>query len=63
NAAINTENRNADAWAWRGVALEKQGNRKDAIESYQRATTLESGNRVAREGLSRVQGGMASIFR
>ena len=63
NAALNTDNRNADAWAWRGVAYEKQGNRKDAVESYQRATTLDSGNRLAREGLSRVQGGMASIFR
>ena len=63
NATLNTDHRNADAWAWRGLAFEKQGNRKDAIESYQRATTVESGHKLAREGLARVQGGLASVFR
>ena len=54
SAALNTDNRNADAWAWRGLAYEKLGNRKDAVESYQRATNLDSANKLAREGLARV---------
>jgi tetratricopeptide (TPR) repeat protein len=63
NAALNVENRNADAWAWRGVAYERTNRRKEALESYQRAISIDSGNAVAKQGLGRVQGGVASLWR
>ena len=32
------------------------------MENYQRATSLEPGQPVARQGLGRVQGGVGSLF-
>ena len=54
NAALNVNNRDADSWAWRGVAYERMGNRQMAQESYQRALAVDSGNHVARQGNSRL---------
>jgi len=48
--------------AWRGVAYERKGAKQEAIESYQRALSVESGNATAKQGLSRVNGGI-SLFR
>jgi tetratricopeptide (TPR) repeat protein len=62
NAALNVNNKNAGAWAMRGLAYEKSGRRKEAAENYQRAASLEPGNPVASQGLSRVQGGLGSVF-
>ncbi len=57
NAALNVDNKNADAWAGRGVADEKLGHKTEAVESYQQAQTLDNGNAMARAGLSRLQSG------
>jgi tetratricopeptide (TPR) repeat protein len=56
NAALNVDNRNADAWAGLGLAYERQGNRAKAQESYGRALIVDPGNKVARDGQSRVGG-------
>ena len=40
NAALNVNNRDADSWAWRGVAYERMGNRQMAQESFQRALAI-----------------------
>jgi hypothetical protein len=39
------------------VALERQGQRKEAAESYPRALSVEAGNATAKQGLARLQGG------
>jgi Tfp pilus assembly protein PilF len=57
NAALNVNNRLAEAWAWRGVALERQGQRSEAAESYRRALSVEAANATAKQGLARLQGG------
>jgi tetratricopeptide (TPR) repeat protein len=62
NAALNVDARDANSWAWRGVALERKGDRQQAIESYQRALTIDKTNATARQGSSRLQGGVASLF-
>jgi len=54
NAALNVDNKNADAWAGLGFAYEKQGNKAKASESYGRALTADPNNRSARDGQSRV---------
>jgi Tfp pilus assembly protein PilF len=55
----------ADSWAWRGVAFERKGDRPQAVESYQRALSIDSTNATARQGQSRLQGGggVAGLFR
>ena len=53
NAALNVDNRNANAWAGLGLAYEKQGDRAKAAESFSRALVVDPANRVAREGQSR----------
>jgi tetratricopeptide (TPR) repeat protein len=63
NAALNVNNKDADSWAWRGVAFERKGDRSQALESYQRALSLDNSNSVARQGSSRLQGGVAGLFR
>jgi tetratricopeptide (TPR) repeat protein len=64
NAALNVNNRDAESWAWRGVAQERSGKKQEAIESYQRALGIQSANATAKQGLARVQGGgVASLFR
>jgi tetratricopeptide (TPR) repeat protein len=63
NAALNVNNKDADSWAWRDVAMERKGDRQGAIESYSRALALDSSNAVARQGSSRLQGGVATLFR
>ncbi len=40
--------------AGRGLALEKQGKRQEASESYQRAISVDANNSVARAGLGRL---------
>ena len=54
NAALNVDNKNADAWAGLGLAYERSGNRQKAAESYRRALALAPGNPVAKEGASRL---------
>jgi Tfp pilus assembly protein PilF len=44
------------------VAYEKSGRKKEAAESYQRALAAEPGNATAKQGLGRVQGGVASLL-
>jgi tetratricopeptide (TPR) repeat protein len=63
NAALNVDNKDANSWAWRGVAFERKGDRTQAIESYQRALAVDNSNSVARQGSSRLQGGVAGLFR
>jgi len=60
--------RNAEAWAWRGLAFERSNRRAEAAESYQGALSADPNNTTARQGLARVQGGgggggLASVFR
>jgi hypothetical protein len=45
------------------VAFERKGDRTQAIESYQRALAVDNSNSVARQGSSRLQGGVAGLFR
>jgi tetratricopeptide (TPR) repeat protein len=64
NAALNVNNKDADSWAWRGVAYERKGDRQQAVESYQRALTIDNANATARQGSARLQGGgVAGLFR
>lgn len=56
-AALNVDNRNADAWAGRGFAQEKLGQRSEAQQAYQRALSLDGNNAQARAGQSRLGGG------
>jgi tetratricopeptide (TPR) repeat protein len=56
NAALNVDNRNADAWAGLGLAYEKKGDRQKAMENYQRALSLNGDDPVARAGMNRVRG-------
>ena len=63
NAALNVNAKDADSWAWRGVAFERKGDRSQAVESYQRALSIDNRNSVARQGSSRLQGGVAGLFR
>ena len=58
NAALNVDNRNADSWALRGIALDRTGKKSEAQESFQRALALDGSNRTAKEGLSRTRGGI-----
>ena len=60
---MNLNNRSAEAWALRGVAQEKAGKKQDAIESYNRAKGVDPNNSTAAQGLGRVQGGVAGLFR
>ena len=62
NAALNVNNKDATSWAYRGLAYEKSGQRKEAMENYQRASVIDPNNSVARAGLGRVQGGVGSLF-
>jgi Flp pilus assembly protein TadD len=54
NAALNVNNKNAGAWAMRGLAYEKAGKRAEARESYQRALSVDANSAAARDGLRRV---------
>jgi tetratricopeptide (TPR) repeat protein len=54
NAALNVNNRNADAWAGLGQAYERSGDKTKAVESYQRALVVEPNLRPARDGLARL---------
>ncbi|KMO24701.1 tetratricopeptide repeat protein, partial [Methylobacterium aquaticum] len=63
NAALNVNNKDADSWAYRGLAYEKSNRRQEALESYQRAVAIDQGNQIAKQGLGRMQGGMATLFR
>jgi tetratricopeptide (TPR) repeat protein len=64
NAALNVDSKDANSWAWRGVAMERKGDKSQALESYTRALTIDNGNSVARQGSSRLQGGgVAGLFR
>ena len=58
NATLNVDNRQADGWAGRGLAFERLGDTKQAIENYERAAALDSSNKVASEGLSRLRSGV-----
>jgi len=62
-AALNVDNRNADAWAGRGFAFEKLGKKAEASEAYQRALALDGNNAIARAGSSRISGGGGGFFR
>ncbi|WP_289015863.1 tetratricopeptide repeat protein, partial [uncultured Methylobacterium sp.] len=62
NAALNVNNKDATSWAYRGLAYEKSNRRKEAMENYQRAAGIDPNNAVAKQGLSRVQGGVGSLF-
>jgi tetratricopeptide (TPR) repeat protein len=62
-AALNVDNRNADAWAGRGFAFEKLGKKAEASEAYQRALAIDSNNAQARAGSSRLGGGGGGFFR
>src|SRR5829696_2410289 len=62
NAALNVNNRDAETWAWRGVAYERQGNRAEAAESFRHAASLDSSNATAKQGLARLQGGGGSTL-
>ncbi len=42
NAALNVNNKSAQAWAWLGLAYDKTGNKQKAQECYQRATQLDA---------------------
>ena len=42
SAALNVNNKNAGAWAMRGLAYEKAGKRAEARESYQRALSVDA---------------------
>lgn len=42
NAALNVNNKSAQAWAWLGLAYEKTGNKQKSQECYQRATQLDA---------------------
>ncbi len=57
NAALNINTKDAESWAWRGLAFERAGKRPEAIESYQRALTVQPSHATAKQGLARVQGG------
>ena len=61
NAALNVNNKDADSWANRGLAYERSNRRQEAIESYTRATSIDPNNPTARQGLGRLQGGVASL--
>ena len=54
NAALNTNTKDAQSWAMRGLAYEKINRRKEALESYQQAQRLDQGNLTAKQGLSRL---------
>ncbi|WP_425332095.1 tetratricopeptide repeat protein [Rhodoblastus acidophilus] len=56
NAALNVDNRNAEAWALLGLAYEKKGDRRLASENYRRALSLNGDQPLARQGASRVGG-------
>ena len=56
-AALNVDNRSADAWAGRGFAFEKLGKKTEASEAYQRALSLDGNNAQARSGQARMGGG------
>ena len=43
--------------------MSASGKRQEAIESYQRALSVQPGNATAKQGLARVQGGVAALFR
>jgi hypothetical protein len=43
------------------VAFERSGRKQEAVESYNRAIAADPGNSVAKQGLGRVQGGLASL--
>ncbi len=55
-------NKDATSWAYRGLAYEKSGQRKEAMENYQRAAGIDPNNAVAKSGLGRLQGGLGSVF-
>jgi Flp pilus assembly protein TadD len=55
-------NKDAESWAWRGIAYERQGQRAEATESFQRALAVDQNNATAKQGLSRVQGGGGGGF-
>ena len=55
NAALNLNNRNADAWAGLGLVHERMGNKPKAVEAYQTAIGIDGGQTVARAGLTRVK--------
>ncbi len=55
NAALNVNNKDANAWAGLGLAYEKLGNRNKAAESYDRALAFDPNNKVARDGEARLR--------
>ena len=60
NAALNVNNQDAESWAWRGIAYERQGrSRRRPRASSARSASTRS-NATGKQGLSRVQGGGGS---
>ena len=57
NAALNVNNKNAEAWALLGLAYEKKGDRRQASENYRRALSLNASEPVAKQGVGRTGGG------
>ena len=55
NAALNINNRNADAWAGLGLVSEKMGSKAKAIEAYNTAIGIDPNQSIARSGLNRLR--------
>ncbi len=55
NAALNINNRNADAWAGLGLVHEKMNNKAKAIEAYNTAIGIDANQAIARAGLNRLR--------
>ena len=51
NAALNVNSDNSDAWAGLGFCYQKLDNRSKALESYQRAISVNPNNTSARSAL------------
>ena len=54
NAALNVDAYNSEAWAGLGFCYEKLDNRAKAVESYQRAVSVDPNNSQARAALQRL---------
>jgi Flp pilus assembly protein TadD len=54
NAALNVDANNSEAWTGLGVSYEKLNNRAKAVESYQRAVTVNPNASEARAALQRL---------
>jgi Tfp pilus assembly protein PilF len=51
---LGRDSRNVDAWINRGIAYEAAGDNENALVSYRRALTIDENNRVAMQGMGRV---------